>query len=153
MGDRQFVISAPGVVSEIIDGEVVIMSLTSGNYYSSDNAGAVIWECINQGNTFSDIERLMLGRYDADATDITAALTAFLARLLEENLVRETTQTPAPVADHHHAANGSPSKERFITPELHVYTDMQDLLLLDPIHDVDDAGWPRPKGDTPGDPP
>jgi hypothetical protein len=30
----------------------------------------------------------------------------------------------------------------FIAPVLAVYTDMQDLLLLDPIHDVDEIGWP-----------
>ena len=27
------------------------------------------------------------------------------------------------------------------------YSDMQDMLLLDPIHDVDDKGWPEPKKD------
>ncbi len=30
----------------------------------------------------------------------------------------------------------------FEAPVLESYSDMQDLLLLDPIHDVDDAGWP-----------
>jgi hypothetical protein len=34
----------------------------------------------------------------------------------------------------------------FTQPVLEVYTDMQDLLLLDPIHEVDEeAGWPSPK--------
>jgi hypothetical protein len=27
-------------------------------------------------------------------------------------------------------------------PLLRKYTDMRDLLLLDPIHDVDEQGWP-----------
>jgi hypothetical protein len=31
---------------------------------------------------------------------------------------------------------------------LNVYSDMQDLLTLDPIHDVDAAGWPMPKNET-----
>jgi hypothetical protein len=26
---------------------------------------------------------------------------------------------------------------------LHKFTDMQDLLLVDPVHDVGDAGWPH----------
>jgi hypothetical protein len=29
-----------------------------------------------------------------------------------------------------------------------VYEDMQDLLLLDPIHDVDETGWPARKQDA-----
>jgi hypothetical protein len=28
-------------------------------------------------------------------------------------------------------------------PVLEKYTDMQELLLLDPIHDVEEAGWPK----------
>jgi hypothetical protein len=33
-------------------------------------------------------------------------------------------------------------------PKLTVYEDMQDLLLLDPIHDVDETGWPARKQDA-----
>ena len=152
MRDRQFVTNAPAVVSEIIDGEVVIMNLTSGNYYSSDNVGAVIWGWIDGAKTVRDIERLLSLRYDAGAEDITAALTAFFDRLIEERLVREIALIPPPAVDSGHALNGAAGGERFVAPELHVYTDMQDLLLLDPIHDVDEAGWPRPRDDMPGDP-
>ena len=31
----------------------------------------------------------------------------------------------------------------FVAPELKRYADMQDLLLLDPVHDVDEKGWPN----------
>jgi len=30
----------------------------------------------------------------------------------------------------------------YAPPVLETFSDMQDLLLLDPIHEVDDAGWP-----------
>ena len=36
-------------------------------------------------------------------------------------------------------------KMRFEAPALQVYTDMEDLLLLDPIHEVDEMGWPSAK--------
>jgi len=150
--DRHFVINAPAVVSEIIDGEVVIMNLTSGNYYSSDNVGAVIWGWIEGGKTLRDIGRRLSLRYAAGAEDIAATLTAFVERLIEEKLVREVALGPTPATDNGHALNGAAGGEPFVAPELHVYTDMQDLLLLDPIHDVDEAGWPRPRDDTPGDP-
>ena len=39
-----------------------------------------------------------------------------------------------------------PSKVEFekdyTAPKLATYSDLQDLLLLDPIHDVDETGWP-----------
>ena len=31
----------------------------------------------------------------------------------------------------------------FVDPALEKYTDMQDFLLVDPIHEVSDAGWPH----------
>ena len=33
----------------------------------------------------------------------------------------------------------------FEPPTLSKYKDMQDMLLLDPVHDVEEAGWPEPK--------
>jgi hypothetical protein len=40
------------------------------------------------------------------------------------------------------SANGA-SGGSWAEPVLDKYTDMQELLLLDPIHEVDDAGWPH----------
>ena len=53
---------------------------------------------------------------------------------------------PAPVTTQT-TASGETSP--FVTPTLSRYTEMQDLLLLDPIHDVDDSGWPRRAPETP----
>ena len=36
----------------------------------------------------------------------------------------------------------------FDAPILKRYTDQQELLLLDPIHEVDDIGWPREKEES-----
>ena len=35
------------------------------------------------------------------------------------------------------------NKIPFEEPKLEKYSDMEDLLLLDPIHDVEDEGWPK----------
>ena len=44
------------------------------------------------------------------------------------------------------ASNGG-SASADVEPQLSSYTDMQELLLLDPIHEVDESGWPnRPFG-------
>ena len=39
---------------------------------------------------------------------------------------------------------GSDEKAAFEAPRLERYNDMKDYFLLDPIHEVDTAGWPRP---------
>jgi Coenzyme PQQ synthesis protein D (PqqD) len=140
--DRLFVINAPSVVSEIIDGEVIVMNLKSGHYYSSDKVGAVLWSWIEDGKTEAEMHRLAAARYGAAAGEIQSALAAFFTRILDEELVRAVAAEDAAVAS---TANGHAGDEAFIAPELNAYTDMQDLLFLDPIHDVDAVGWPKAK--------
>ncbi|MBX3014591.1 MAG: hypothetical protein KF832_23935 [Caldilineaceae bacterium] len=40
---------------------------------------------------------------------------------------------------------GQRPSHTFETPVLNEFTDMQERLLLDPIHEVDHAGWPHRK--------
>jgi hypothetical protein len=40
------------------------------------------------------------------------------------------------------ATAGEPAA--FEPPLLEKFTDMEDLLLLDPVHEVDGRGWPHP---------
>ena len=148
MTNQQFIINAPSVVSEIIDGEVVIMNLKSGNYHSSLGIGAVVWAWIEERKSVREIEWLTSLRYDASAEEITVTLKAYFDRLVEEDLVREVfAEGPDRTKAQDYNAHTPPTKERYEIPELCTYTDMQDLLLLDPIHDVDDVGWPKPRDD------
>ena len=37
----------------------------------------------------------------------------------------------------------------FVAPRLETFTDMQHLILLDPVHEVDEGqGWPIPRSDA-----
>jgi hypothetical protein len=61
-----------------------------------------------------------------------------LGKLAEEELVE-----PGPAEGEAEAPNAAPTGEKlpFKAPELQKYTDMQDFLLVDPIHETDEAGW------------
>jgi hypothetical protein len=147
--DRLFLVNAPSVVSEIIDGELIVMNLKTGNYYSSDKVGAVAWAWIEAGRTETQMKRLAAARYRASAQQIRDDLRAFFGRLLEEGLVREIAAINDETSVDGDAPSPSTSEEVFVSPALCVYTDMQDLLFLDPIHDVDAMGWPKPKDSEP----
>ena len=43
------------------------------------------------------------------------------------------------------AMEAGASARPYEPPQLEKYTDMQDLVLLDPVHEVDATGWPHPK--------
>ena len=138
-----FQVNSPNVIHEVIDGEAVLVNLESGSYYSIDNVGAVIWDYIENGLSVSQIVDSIADRYEGNGDDIEQGVQQLFTQLQEEQLIvpsgapQANGQVP-PVSD---AANGS--KTPFEVPILHKYTDMEDLLLLDPIHDVDESGWPN----------
>ncbi len=142
--DRIFKPNTPAVVSEIIDGEAVIMHLKSGNYYSTEHVGSQVWAWLEQGLSRSQIVDRMAARYEVAQSELSASFDAFLAELLAQDLVREVTAASATAAvDDSASVNGA--ARPFAPPVLNVYSDMKDLLLLDPIHDVDVVGWPKQK--------
>jgi len=84
------------------------------------------------------------GHFGIDRGRAATTIAAFATRLVDEGLLRptdgsETTaalQLPEP-------ARG----DTFAEPVLTRYEDIQELLLIDPIHEVDEDGWPqRPAG-------
>ena len=137
---RFFRVNAPAVVSEIIDGEAVIMNLVTGNYFSAPDTGAVIWAWIEQGAGMDQIQHNLSLTFDVSDTELSAALDKFIAELLENMLIVDT----GTVSDQHASAFVPASGPRvpFVPPVLGIHTDMQDMLLLDPIDDVDATGWP-----------
>ena len=77
----------------------------------------------------------------AEAADIALSVEDFVRELVEENLIVKNSSEKA--KNIKQAKAQIPSLARFEKPVLQKYSDMQDLLLLDPIHEVDEAGWPH----------
>ena len=153
-----FRISSSQVTQETIDDEVMIVDLESGNYYSLDKAGADIWNLIKmkEGASVGELVASCAERYEGSRVEIENGVRQLVAQLQEEKLIvavqsnGSSALTNGKMGGKMSPAHRSQSKKsRFEVPILHKYTDMQDLLLLDPIHEVDETGWPNPKAPTP----
>ncbi len=131
MNALSYRIDRPQVIDENFDGEVIVVNLTLGNYFSLQGTAAEAWQRIAAGETSAAISADWQARFGVDAQ---ADLSAFLNRLVEEQLLAEGPGEPEGQATFRAAAYAAPAAEK--------YTDMQELLLLDPIHDVDPMGWP-----------
>jgi hypothetical protein len=150
MDNQRFKVNTPTVTHEIIDGEAVIINLDTGNYYSLSDVGAYIWGFFEMGSSANEIRNLVLQAYDGDATHIHRSVRELLTQLQLEHLIVEIDGAGDVFGLGQPArANNHDEKPLFNPPVLHKYSDMQELLLLDPIHDVDDAGWPKPVPDLP----
>src|SRR4051794_38301552 len=91
----------------------------------------------------TELTSLVAGTYGLDAADAGRAVEGFASQLVAEQLlvpVAGTEDQPATAWQPPGAAPGLPAA--YGAPALNKYTDMQELLLLDPVHEVDEAGWP-----------
>lgn len=145
---KYLMINRPQVISETFDDEVVLVNLDNGNYYSIDKVGADIWSFIESGDAVSDIVRGITQRYKGNLGDIESAIEQFVDELQQESLIvtaaiNEISKTQ--MSKEQPETKPATEKLNFEPPLLQRYTDMQDLLLLDPIHEVDETGWPKKK--------
>jgi len=136
-----FRIDAANIMHEVIEGEVVIVNLENGSYYSLDGAGATIWERLSEGATLDALADELSAQYGEPRETVAKDVAAFVRQLGVEKLV------VAGAANGHGsgaAPDASPAPAGgWIAPVVHKYTDMEELLLVDPIHEVEDSGWPN----------
>jgi hypothetical protein len=145
--DSVFVLQPQDVVLETFVDETVAVHLGTGRYFSIDLIGTEIINLLETGSSLGAIVDHLSTRYGADPKLVEGAVDEFVGQLLDEELVH-----PAPHASSSAAIPAAVRADvEFTLPTLSVYSDMEDLLLLDPIHDVDETGWPTRAEPTAGD--
>lgn len=139
----RFRLNQPSVVAETIDGEVMAIDLESGTYYSVAGAGAAIFDALVAGRSIGALRGDLAATFDADNATLEADLDRFAQQLLAEGVL-------VPDADAADAGPELPTPTRDAMPRA-VYTglrferydDMRALLVVDPVHEVGDFGWPQ----------
>jgi hypothetical protein len=144
-GGKRYRVNKPNVIQEVLEGEAVIVNLATGSYYSTEHSGATVWSLLAEGTTVPEIVAHLQLHHTEVPNDVDRLVGQWLDVLEAESLVvsephveAATDRGPASVAPEE-----GKTKTPFIEPKIEKYTDMEDLLLLDPIHDVQETGWPR----------
>ena len=153
-------INPQNVVHETIDGETILIHLGTGTYYSLDGVGAQIWGLLAAGASQSEVAADVASASDADRAAVEQAVESLVEELLREELLALEPGDSAPADSASEPSSPLTASESlselaepepavgvpFVAPVLRKYTDMQEFMLVDPIHDVDvDAGWPHVK--------
>ncbi len=126
-------INEPHANAEVFEDEVVVVNLLNGNYYSILNAGFDIWRMMEAGYTKDDIFQQYSSVEGAQAD-----VETFFNDLVNLELIKLSEEAPPQELEE------IAISKSYMKPTLEQYTDMQDLLMLDPIHEVDKTGWPKP---------
>jgi hypothetical protein len=130
------------ITHQRIDDEVVIINLETGTYYSLRGFATAVWQQIETGRSRQSLIAAVGTAYP-DREDAPLAVDLFIGQLVNEQLVVENDRD---VAD---AAAAPILPPQFAIPELEAFTDMQDLIMIDVIHEVDSRmGWPHKPPDA-----
>jgi hypothetical protein len=126
-----------GISYERLDGEVVVISMLTGKYFSLDNvASDIFWlieNCIDQEiwapileKSYKDFDGVGINEFIHLGMDVGIFINT------DEQFGNKSGSLP------NDCERGSWTK-----PVLTVFDDLQDLLMIDPIHDASVEGWPK----------
>ncbi|HTU12071.1 MAG TPA: PqqD family protein [Allosphingosinicella sp.] len=137
--DISYAVNRPFVVSDTIEGETVILHHGTGRYFDTAEIGTFIWRELDRGRSPRSVAVALAVSTRIDGETATDAVGTFLGELVANELVSarsaEDSFEPEP------PPTAAPAS--FSVPTLGIHTDLADMLLLDPIHDVGPTGWPR----------
>lgn len=108
---------SPFVISDTIDNLVIVIHINSGAYYSLTKKSSAVW-----------------AKIEANENKFDEIEVRYIKGFVDEQIliVQESLETTVPIDFSELATK---------------YTDMEELFLGDPIHGVDEQGWPAIKLD------
>jgi hypothetical protein len=126
----------PKLVSRQFDDEIVLANFETGIYYSLIGTAGDIWLGVESGATVDEIVAALVAIEKQGAVDVEQQVTGFIDQLLAEKIIAPSPDAPT-------RKPWSPQfSNPFSPPVLDQFDDLRDLLFLDPVHDVGEAGWP-----------
>jgi hypothetical protein len=137
--------AAPWIAHERLDDEVMAIDLESGVYYALDDVAADAWTLLAGGVGVGHAAALLAERYEVDPDRAHADLVDYAMALERDRLLVRgddvATGVPAVLLP-------EPTRPlEYTAPTVSRYDDLEALLKLDPVHEVDEAGWPVPRAD------
>lgn len=136
-----FTLKNEQIIHESMDDEVVIVNLSNGHYYNLSGLSAEIWSLLLDGQSYSDLVSILEESFSKERDWLAKDLHQFIESLLGEDILVEANNLQENIQQKQQKFSDS----EYVKPELEIFTDIEDLLLLDPIHDVDKTGWPFAK--------
>lgn len=135
-------VNSPQVISETVGGETIIVNLASGHYFSLQATAVEVWNGLERGDAAESIVHELEHRYEAKDGEIEAAVKKLIEDFAGAELIVEDASGNGA------GSGGLPPQDvgervPFVAPSFATFTDMQDIILLDPVHEVDTQGWPH----------
>lgn len=132
-----FTLRAEDLAHETIESETIVIDLLKQAYYRLEGPAAHAWQLLAVGCSAAGMTQALQALYPAEAESVAAAVPAFLDELKALALV-------VPAGGEVPALPALPATGGAFTGlAIHGFADLDEILWIDPVHDVDEAtGWP-----------
>ena len=87
--DRTILRPSPNVQGTSMEGETVLLDLSTGRYYTLNRLGSVIWEHCTGHSTISDIHAVLCDRFEVASERALDDLVALVNQLIQEGLLQQ----------------------------------------------------------------
>lgn len=134
---QRYAMRSPNVVADVVDNEVVAVNLESGTYFSLFQQSAWLWTALTSGQPVGIVVETVEDHSPYSRDDVLA----FLADLVRYDLIEPLTHQDSSGLLIEALSELPPAP--FAPLVINVHRDLQDILLLDPVHDSDETGWPE----------
>lgn len=80
-----------GIAWEVVEDEVVILDLSSSEYFGLNSTGTALWHALLEGASDDELIQTLLDTFDVDDAQARTDVTAFLSALRAHGLLEPTT--------------------------------------------------------------
>lgn len=116
------------VASKVVDGEAILIDLSSGMYYSMEKVSGHVWSMIMAGSSVARIAEVIAERYSIPVAQAQKDVRTLVDELLAENLVLVGSSADEPASVPAMDVTAGPYER----PKLLKYDDMAEMFALDP---------------------
>ncbi|MDH6504888.1 PqqD family protein [Polynucleobacter sphagniphilus] len=125
----------PKIVSEEFDNEIILIDIEKGLYFTIGGLGVDLWRLYSMPCSLEYITQLLSEHHINIDPEV---LSSFIDQLQKNNLLVSAAENlDVPTSRSQHLFSS------ILTPSLSIYSDLAELIAIDPVHEVDKSlGWP-----------
>lgn len=130
-------LNAEKMFYDMAEGQAIVINFTTGMYYGTSSLGSAVLDALVAGVEPAQALAAVQALPGCPA-DMAEQMDAFLAALLEKEIIVEAEGNAAAMPE-----IGAGSLQDGFVLSVDEFSEVQDLILADPVHDVDvEMGWP-----------
>ncbi len=127
------------VVYEEYEDEIIFLQLREGFYYTLDRIAGDVVVALLRAKNVENALMWLLERYESDRDSMAKCCEGVLTHLENEKLFVERD---VDTGDEGKLSLFSGEKQELKSFQIEKYEDIQDILTFDPVHEVNEDGWP-----------